>query len=62
LPRHKGRYGLSTSQDLKDKIDNDPWLGDQASSHIILAHDQVDIHDVTKDVIDHMIKRGFQFS
>jgi peptidoglycan/xylan/chitin deacetylase (PgdA/CDA1 family) len=61
LPRHVGKHGFKNVQDLKDKIDGDRWLNDQTSSHIILAHDQADIHDVTKAVIKHMITRGFEF-
>ncbi len=61
LARHRGKHGFSTVQDLKDKIDSDRWLKESASRHIILAHDQAEIHDVTKTLIGHFVLRGFKF-
>ena len=61
LPRHAGKHGFNTTHDLKEKIDADPWLRDGASAHIILAHDQADIHQVTCDLIEYLQQRGFEF-
>lgn len=61
LERHRGKHGYSTVQDLKDKIDNDKWLKDKNSAHIILAHDAGEIHETTKALIAHLQARGFSF-
>jgi peptidoglycan-N-acetylglucosamine deacetylase len=61
LERHKGKHGVDRVQDLKDKIDSDPWLKNEKSAHIVLAHDQAEIHEVTKSLIVHFLQRGFQF-
>ena len=61
LARHKGKHGFNTVDDLKRKIDDDRGLKNKSSNHIILAHDQAEIHDVTIDLITHFIKRGFEF-
>ncbi len=60
LARHKGRHGFKTVKDLIDKIDADKWLNDKASRHIVLAHDQAEIHGVTVDVIEYL-SRDFRF-
>mgnify|MGYP000005811649 CR=1 FL=1 len=59
--RHKGKYGFETIDDLKTQIDNDPWLHDETSNHIILAHDQAEIYDVTTALIDYFCESGFEF-
>lgn len=61
LARHKGKHGFNTVDDLKKKIDKDPSLKNKNSNHIILAHDQAEIHDVTINLMEHFIKRGFEF-
>lgn len=61
LDRHKGKHGFTNLKDLEDKIDNDLWLRDSSTRHIVLAHDQAEIHDVTKGLIDHFLKRQFKF-
>jgi peptidoglycan/xylan/chitin deacetylase (PgdA/CDA1 family) len=61
LARHKGKHAFSSAQDLKNKIDTDEWIFDESSNHIILAHDQAEIHDVTIAVIEHFLNRGFKF-
>ncbi len=60
LERHKGRHGFSTLKDLTDKIDCDGALKDAATRHIILAHDQAEIHEITKGIITHMAP-NFEF-
>lgn len=59
--RHKGKQSFDTIEDLKRKIDDDPWLHDERSNHIVLAHDQADIHDVTCALVDYFLESGFKF-
>lgn len=47
--------------DVKGLVDNDPHLARTDTSHIVLAHDQAEIHDVTIALVDHMISKGFKF-
>lgn len=61
-PRHKGQHVYKTIDDLKAKIDSDPWLQKEDSAHIILAHDdREDSLEITTSLIDHFLKRGFEF-
>lgn len=60
LERHKGRHGFNTVKDLTGQIDKSAALKDKSSNHIILAHDQAEIHDVTRDVIEYM-RGDFEF-
>lgn len=60
-PRHAGKWPCKTLQDLKDKIDNDPWLAAEGSADIILMHDQDGLLDTTKALLDHMLGRKFSF-
>jgi len=60
--RHLARdWPYKTIDDLKRKIDDDPWLHDENSTHIILAHDQPEIQDVTLATVRHMTHKGFTF-
>lgn len=59
--RHKGKWAWKTLDDLKDKIDADPWLQRADSAHIILAHDHAEIHDETIDLISHCLDQGIRF-
>lgn len=61
LERHKGKHGFSTVEDLKRKIDDDKWLKDGSSAHIIVAHDQAEIHEVTCEIVDYMLGKGLAF-
>jgi hypothetical protein len=61
LERHKGKHGFNTINDLIKQIDNDADLKDETSRHIILVHDQAEIHDVTLALITHMLESGFEF-
>lgn len=60
LARHKGKHGFAGVQDLKDKIDGDPWLKTD-SRHIVLAHDQGEIYEVTTGLVEHMSAQDFSF-
>jgi len=60
--RHLGKdWPYKTLDNLKGKIDNDPWLSNSRSHHIILAHDQPEILDVTLATIRHMTHKGIEF-
>jgi peptidoglycan/xylan/chitin deacetylase (PgdA/CDA1 family) len=59
--RHKGRFGFETVADLKRKIDDDTDLKNEASAHIILAHDGPEIYDATTALIQHFLDTGFEF-
>lgn len=48
-------------EDLKKKIDDDVFLQNEDSTHIILAHDQPEIFDVVTALVDHFLERGFEF-
>ncbi len=61
-PRHKGHWLYKTLEDLKNKIDEDPWLLSETSAHIILAHDdREDSFEVTTALVDHMLEQDFEF-
>jgi hypothetical protein len=59
--RHKGKYGFSNVQDLKKAFDTNPHMARTDSNHIILAHDQAELHDILIDLIDHMLAQGVSF-
>ncbi|MCC7305575.1 MAG: polysaccharide deacetylase family protein [Alphaproteobacteria bacterium] len=61
LERHKGSHGFSTVKDLMAKMDNDPWLNREKSNHIILAHEQAEIHGVTKELVEHFLAGDWEF-
>ena len=63
LDRHRGKWSYKTEQDLKDKIDDDKYLRDANSAHIILAHDkpEPELFPIFKTTVDHMINSGFKF-
>jgi len=63
LDRHRGQWPYKTLDDLKYKIDNDPWLNYEESAAIVLAHDkpEAELFPVVKSLIDHMVDKGYQF-
>lgn len=61
LARHKGKWPYKSLDDLRRKIDTDPWLQSTDSAHIILAHDNAEIHDETIALIDYCLDRGIRF-
>lgn len=46
---------------LKGKIDDDPWLKEENSVHLVLAHDHNNMFEVTTALIDHMVDSGLHF-
>ncbi len=61
LGRHKGKWPYKTLDDLKRKIDEDKNLNHPTSSHIILAHDKDEIENVLPDLVDHLLRKQFNF-
>lgn len=56
------RHGARSIDDLKKQMDADPHLRRDDTAHIVLAHDQEEIHDVTIALVDHMLAQGFIFN
>ncbi|MCB1532051.1 MAG: polysaccharide deacetylase family protein [Alphaproteobacteria bacterium] len=64
LERHRERKGLKSVEDLKRRIDENPYLHDEGSHHIILAHDMPEkpAHEATIALVSYMTeKKGFVF-
>lgn len=59
--RHAGKWPYKTLDDLKKKIDSDPFLWHENSAHIILSHDQDETVDTTIALVDYMRGKGFEF-
>lgn len=59
--RHLGKWPYQSIDDLKQKIDNDPWLAVSGSTNIVLAHDQPEVLPVVKALVGHMLQKGFSF-
>jgi peptidoglycan/xylan/chitin deacetylase (PgdA/CDA1 family) len=58
--RHVGRWNYKSIDDLKTRIDDDDYLN-QSSGNILIFHDQNDLGDAFKTLIDHMILKGYEF-
>jgi peptidoglycan/xylan/chitin deacetylase (PgdA/CDA1 family) len=61
LRRYSDPWQYKSVEALKGKIDDDQWLTDENSTHIILAHDHNNMLDVTTGLISHMRKSGIEF-
>lgn len=60
--RHIGKHPYQTINDLKQRIDNDPYLHIKSSVHIVLFHDDREcILDDVCELIDHMLECGITF-
>ena len=59
--RHVGKWPYKTLEDLKRKIDDDPWLKDGTGDGIVLAHDQDTLFPFVSALVTHMLHRGFTF-
>lgn len=55
------RWLYKSIDELKQKIDDDPWLNTHDSANIVLAHDHNNMYDVTTTLIDHMLEKGIHF-
>ena len=63
LDRHRGKWPYKTLDDLKVKINEDPFLHNESSHAIILIHDkpEPEFPPVFKSLIDHMAISGYDF-
>ncbi len=59
--RHQGQWDYKTIDDLKRKIDDDPWLCSGQGAQVTLFHDQPDIAQVPLDLVQYMLDKGFTF-
>ncbi len=59
--RHAGKWPYKTWGDLKQKIDDDPWLHDENSTHVILLHDQNGLLNVSKEILQYFLNQEFVF-
>lgn len=59
--RHQGKWPYKTLDDLKAKIDQDPWLGRTNSNNIVLAHDQPETLPVVQALLRHLKDKNFSF-
>lgn len=59
--RHKGQWDYKTPEDLKAKIDDDPWLCRAGGAQIVLFHDQPEIEGAVMTLLGHMQDKGFEF-
>jgi peptidoglycan/xylan/chitin deacetylase (PgdA/CDA1 family) len=60
--RHLGKWPYKSIEDLKQKIDDDPWLNTPGSANIILAHDQPEVLPTVKALVTHMLHKNFTFT
>lgn len=59
--RHRGQWDYKNPEDLKRKIDDDPFLCHEGGVQITLFHDQPEIDRVVIALIRHMRDEGFVF-
>jgi peptidoglycan/xylan/chitin deacetylase (PgdA/CDA1 family) len=61
-PRHLGKWPYKNTDDLCQKIENDPFLQKPDSSHIILMHDdREESLTITKKLIMYFLNQNFRF-
>ncbi|MBL4804969.1 MAG: polysaccharide deacetylase family protein [Alphaproteobacteria bacterium] len=58
--RHKGKWEYKSVEDLKRRIDEDENLQSKGP-HVLLMHDQSDIHAEACALIDYFYQQGFEF-
>lgn len=60
--RHLAKnWPYKSVEDLKSRIDSDPYLHDNASRHIVLIHDQAEIFQPVCELVDYFEANGFEF-
>ena len=60
--RHLAKnWPCKSVEDLKRRVDRDPYLHDPASRHVVLIHDQDEIFGPVCDLVDYFQDRGFKF-
>lgn len=61
-PRHLGKWPYKNTDDLCQKINDDPFLSTSPSSHIVLMHDdREESLTITKKLITHFLNQNFSF-
>lgn len=61
-PRHLGKWPYKNTDDLCQKINDDPFLSTSPSSHIVLMHDdREESLTITKKLITHFLNQNFAF-
>lgn len=61
-PRHLGKWPYKNTDDLCQKIENDPFLQKTDSSHIILMHDdREESLTITQKLIMYFLNQNFRF-
>jgi peptidoglycan-N-acetylglucosamine deacetylase len=61
-PRHKGKHSSQTTKDLQHRMEEDPYLFQPESVHIVLFHDDREgIINETCTLIDYMLERDITF-
>jgi peptidoglycan-N-acetylglucosamine deacetylase len=61
-PRHLGKWPYKNSDDLCQKINDDPFLTRSPSSHIVLMHDdREESLTITKKLIMYFLNQNFSF-
>ncbi len=61
-PRHLGKWPYKNTDELCQKINEDPFLSSDLSSHIVLMHDdREESLTITKKLITHFLNQSFKF-
>ena len=61
-PRHIGKWPVASVDDIKTKMENDPWLNREDSAHIVLMHDdREDLLTITENIVNYMLNSNFTF-
>lgn len=59
-PRHVGKWDYKTIEDLKRRINDDQSLK-TSEGNILIFHDQPDLLEIFKTLVDHMLFSGYRF-
>ncbi|PJB71616.1 MAG: polysaccharide deacetylase family protein [Alphaproteobacteria bacterium CG_4_9_14_3_um_filter_47_13] len=59
--RHQGKWAYRTLDDLKQKMEDDPFFLTEKGAQIVLFHDQPEIAHVVIALISYMRDKGFEF-
>jgi len=60
-PRHLGKQALSSLDDIKGAMLDDPYLMNEGGTQIVLVHDHADIFDTVTGIVDFLIEHKFTF-
>ena len=59
--RHKGQWEYKNLDDLKNKMEDDPWLCREGGAQVVLFHDDPEIGQDVIALIGYMLDKGFVF-